>query len=206
MGKAQNAALEVQPQAPASRVDYALLEKEKAIILQRTIQHRLAKQSLGKIDSLRHTILKSVVIGDYEGAERDLTRYITLKSHYPSFKSRTVQHFQHTSELLNAIRAKRNFPGLASMTVARQQEMLDNVTGHFDDLKNTLKHIERVAKDCALEDLRSTAWALRTICYTIIAVVGVSFLMDFNQSLGQPMVAVYDSMATSLWKMFEHLI
>lgn len=204
MGKAEAAVIPVQ--APVSRVDYALLEKEKAIILQRTIQSRLAKQSLGKIDSLRHTILKSVVIGDYEGAERDLARYITLKSHYPSFKNRTVQHFQHASELLNAIRAKRNFPGLASMTVARQQEMLDNVTGHFDDLKGTLKHIERVAKDCALEDLRSTAWALRTVCYTIIAVVGVSFLMDFNQSLGQPMVAVYDSMTTTLWKMFEHLI
>lgn len=204
MGKADSAALQVT--APSGRVDYALLEKEKAFILQRTIQSRLAKQSLGKIDSLRHTILKSVVIGDYDGAERDLTRFIALKAHYPSFQIRTVQHFQHTSELLNAIRAKRNFPGLASMTVARQQEMLDNVSGHFDDLKSTLKHIERVAKDCALEDLRSTAWALRTVCYTIIAVVGVAFLMDFNHSLGQPMVAVYDSMTNSLWKMFEHLI
>ncbi len=202
MGKAESTALQIQ----TGRVDYAQLEKEKAIILQRTIQSRLAKQSLGKMDSLRHTILKSVVVSDYESAERDLVRFIALKAHYPTFKIRTVQHFQHTSELLNAIRAKRNFPGLASMTVARQQEMLDNVSGHFDELKSTLRHIERVAKDCALEDLRSTAWALRTVCYTVIAVVGVAFLVDFNQSLGQPMIAVYDGLTNSLWKMFEHFI
>lgn len=188
------------------KVDYNLLEKEKALLIERTIQSRLAKQTLGKIDSLRHTILRSVVAGDYDRAELDLARFTALKGDYPTFKSRTASHFQHTAELINAIRAKRNFPGLASMTVARQQEMLDNVSGHFDELKHTLKHIERVSKDCALEDLRSTAWALRTVCYTVIAVVGVAFVMDFNQSLGQPLAAVYDQMTTSMWQVLEKLI
>jgi hypothetical protein len=180
-------------------IDYSLLEKEKLQQIQHSISHRLANQSLGKIDSLRHTILSHVVRGEYETAVNDLDRYVMLKSAFPSFFSRTESHFQHSKELINAIRAKRNFKGLSSMTMSKQQEMLDNVLGHFEELKVVLKYIERIAKDCALEDLRSTAWLLKTTTYVVMVVVATAFLMDFSGALGRPLVVVYNDFANTLW-------
>lgn len=180
-------------------VDYELLEKEKEQQLQYTIQNRMASQSLGKIDSLRHTILSHVVRGDYELAVQDLDRYVYLKRGYPSFHGRTENHVQHCKELVNAIRAKRTFKGLASMTMSKQQEMLDNVLAHFEELKLVLKYIERIAKDCALEDLRSTAWLLKTLSYAIMAVVTTAFILDFSGALGRPLYVVYNDFADSLW-------
>lgn len=182
-------------------VNYEQLEKEKVQQLQANIQSRLAAQSLGKIDSLRHTVLSSIVRGDYDKACEDLDRYVLLKADFPTFKHRTEAHIQHCKELVNAIRAKRNFPGLTAMTMSKQQEMLDHVLAHFEELKHVVKHIERIAKDCALEDVRSTAWLLKIISYVVIAVVGVAFMLDFTKSLGRPLMVVYNDFSETLWQL-----
>lgn len=181
-------------------VNYEQLEKEKAHQIQASIQSRLANQSLGKIDSLRHVVLTSIVRGEYERAAEDLDRYVNMKGTYPAFRNRIESHVQHAKELVNAVRAKRTFPGLAAMTMSKQQEMLDHVMSHFEELKQTLKYIERVAKDCALEDLRSTAWLLKIIMYVVLSIAGTAFLLEFSRSLGQPLVVVYNDFSQALWK------
>jgi hypothetical protein len=190
----------------AKSVDYNTLQKEKEIIIQRTIAQKLAAQSTGKIDSLKHSVLSAVVRGDYERAHLDLDRYAEYKSHFPAFKHRTESLNRHCKELVDAIQAKRNLPGLASLNVSRQQEMLDHVLAHFEDLKQTVKQIERIAKDCALEDLRSTSWALRTICYVVISIIAAAFLMDFHESLGQPFVVVFNDFSDKLFNLLVNLI
>ncbi|MEK6554490.1 MAG: hypothetical protein AABZ31_04565, partial [Bdellovibrionota bacterium] len=69
----------------AKSVDYSKLEKEKELIIQRSISQKLANQSFGKIDSLKHVVLVAVVKAEYESAVADLDRYVQLKSHFPSF-------------------------------------------------------------------------------------------------------------------------
>lgn len=187
-------------------VDYYRLEKEKEIIIQRTISQKLANQTLGKIDSLKHAVLMCVVKSDYSGAIEYLDRFVLLKAHFPNFALRSEGLFRHSKELINAIEMKRNLPGLASLNVSRQQEMLDSVITHFEELKGTIKQIERIATDCALEDLRSTVWVLRTLSYVTIAIVGAAFFMDFTDTLGQPFIAVYNDFSDKLWGFIEPFI
>ena len=115
----------------AKSVDYSKLEKEKELIIQRSISQKLANQSFGKIDSLKHVVLVAVVKAEYESAVADLDRYVQLKSHFPSFAVRATALVSHCKGLIEAIEAKRNLPGLATLNVSRQQEMLDHVIAQF---------------------------------------------------------------------------
>lgn len=173
------------------KVDYEALEKERAMVLQRDIQLSLANQQLGKIDSLRHAVLKSVVTADYEKAELDLDRFIQMKSEYPNFYERVKGPVQHCKELINAIRAKRGFPNLSVLSMSKQQEILNHVLEHFEELKAVLKHIEKVSREVTLDDLRSTVIVLRVLSYGVIGIVGLAFFMDFTTSIGQPLVAIF---------------
>jgi hypothetical protein len=182
------------------KVDYETLERERSLALQRDIQIQLANQKLGKIDSLRHVVLKSVVSGDYEKAEFDLDRFIQLKKDYANFAPRTTGHFQHARELINAIRAKRNFPNKSALTMAKQQEILDHVLGHFEQLKSILHQIEKISREMALDDLRSTVILLRVFCYSILAIVSVAFALDFMVSIGQPMTIVFHDITNLMFQ------
>lgn len=187
-------------------VDYEKLEKEKELVIQRQISQKLANQTAGKIDSLKHAVLVAVANSEYEKALRDLDRYIESKAGYPSFAPRTDAFARHCRELINAIQVKRTLPGLASLTVSRQQEMLDHVVAHFEELKGTVKQIERIAKDCALDDLRSTVWVVRTVSYVAIAVFASAFMMDFSNSLGRPFILIYNDFTDRLWNLISSFI
>ncbi len=182
-------------------INYEALEQERSAAIQRNIQLKLANQMAeGRIDSLRRTVLHYVVRSDYEKAASELDRFIDFKDHFPTFRGRTTKHVQHCRELINAIRAKRNFPGLAALTISKQQEMLDHVLAHFDELKQVLKYIERIANECALDDLRSTSWLLRIVSYVVMIVTATAFMLDFTDTFGKSGVIVYNDAVDQLWK------
>ena len=181
------------------KVDYETLEKERAVLLQRDIQLQLANQQLGKIDSLRYAVLKSVVTGDYEKAELDLDRFIHMKSDYPSFYERVKGPAQHCKELINAIQAKRGFPNLSVLSMSKQQEILNHVLEHFEELKVVLKHIEKVAREVTLDDLRSTVVVVRIFAYGVIGIVALGFFLDFTTSIGQPLVAIFHDITNAMF-------
>jgi hypothetical protein len=111
-----------------------------------------------------------------------------------------VAHANHSKELINAIRAKRNFPNLSSLPMSKQQEILDHSLGHFDDLKLSLKAIEQIVKDEAIKDIRSTVWVLHTGVYVVMAIVVTMFLLDFSGALGQPLWAVYNDLSDKAYQ------
>jgi hypothetical protein len=107
---------------------------------------------------------------------------------------------RHARELINAVRSKRNLPGLSQLTMAKQKEIMDHVVNHFNELKYTLKAIEKVAKDVALSDIRSTVWLIKTFSYSVLLIVITYFMVTFVKDIGGPFWVVFNDLADMVFE------
>jgi len=177
----------------ASKIDYEFLERQRTQALQDRLRQQLtSRDSDGKIDSLRRHVLKCVVEAQYDDANKVIEDYIEMKSLYPKLRERVEVQMRHSAELINAIRAKRNFPGLHLLSMSKQQEILEHAIHHFDELKLTLKGIEQIVRDEALQDIRSTVWVVRSATYSVVAIIAAAFIVEFSGALGQPLWTVFN--------------
>jgi nucleoid DNA-binding protein len=128
-----------------SLVEHNHLSEMHASLRRKLSESQKADQA--RTDSIRSTVLSAVVGENYDSARDELQNYVDMKSSFPGFQARAERYVQHCSELIHAIQTKRNFPGLASLSLAKQQEVHEKVLQHFDELKHNLKHIERVELD-----------------------------------------------------------
>jgi hypothetical protein len=141
------------------------------------------QRDAGRIDSVRATVLGQVVSENYAHAKDDLKAYVEHKILYPAFQRRVERHVQHCCDLIQAIQTKREFPGLASLSLSKQQELHEKVLEHFEELKHNLKHIEKIERDHKLSDVRTTVWVLKTLCFTVAAVLVTLLYLDVRSGL-----------------------
>jgi erythromycin esterase-like protein len=147
-----------------------------------------------------------VAAGNYQDAADMIGAFIEVKKVYPAFAERVEAQANHAKELVNAVRAKRNFPNLSALSMSKQQEILDHAVEHFDELRLTLKHIENVLKDEAIQDIRSTVWVVRTSVYTLVAIVAAAFVTEFSGALGKPLWVVFNDLADNGYKFLMKFI
>lgn len=178
-----------------TKVDYQALEKQRAEMLQNQLKQQLRALEVGKNSSLRRIVLRFVVEGQYTEAAATIDEYINIKKIYPSVVERSDAHAIHAKELINAIRAKRNFPNLSQLAMSKQQEILDNAIAHFEELRATLKAIEYIVRDEGIKDIRSTVWVLRSLVYTVTGVIVTIFMHEFTETLGRPLWIVFNDFA-----------
>lgn len=163
-----------------------VVEVTHASEMQEDLRRRLRelqKQDSPRMDSVRANILAAVVGEAYERAKSELSAYVERKSEFPAFQERVERHVRHCAELIEAIETKRNFPGLASLSMAKQQELHERVLRHFEELKHNLKHIEKIERDHQLTDVRSTVWVLKALCYVVAGIVLTLFVRDLHSGL-----------------------
>lgn len=187
-------------------INYEKMEQARTAALQAHLKDRLKAEFGGRMDGLRQVVLKLVVMGDYEKANLSLDNYITYKQDYPDFHPRVADMVRHSRELINAIRSKRNLPGLSLLTMAKQKEIMDHVVNHFNELKFTLKAIEKVAKDVSLSDIRSTVWLIQTCSYVVLAIVVTYFVLTFTSDIGGPFWVVFNDLTNMLFDSIANLV
>jgi len=141
------------------------------------------RKDLGRMDSLRASILSLVVSENYPRASEEMVAYVDLKTNFPGFQFRVQRLVQHCSELIQAIQTKRNFPGLAALSLAKQQEIHEKVLEHFEDLKQHLRQIEKIEREYKLEDVRSTVWVVKALSTSVAAILLVAFLLDLKAGI-----------------------
>ena len=185
-----------------TKIDYQQLEQSRTQLLQRRLNQQLREREMGNQYSLRRAVLAQVVQGNYKEAGD----VIDAKSVYPAFKERSVAHAVHAKELINAVRAKRNFPNLSQLSMSKQQEILDHAVEHFDELRMTLKTIEHLLKDEAVKDIKSTVWVLRTGVYATISIVAAAFIGEFSGSMGRPLWIVFNDIVDIGYKFLMNYI
>lgn len=165
----------------------SILEHQHVAEMQEDLSRKLLEsqqqESGGRVESLRTTVLAQVVGENYDRARQTMRDYLTQKSSYPDFQWRASRYIQHCTELIQAIQTKRNFPGIASLSMAKQQEIHEKVLVHFEELKRNLKHVEKAEREQRLADMRSTVWVVRVSAYVAGGFLLTAFLLDLRAGM-----------------------
>lgn len=148
--------------------------------LRRKLLESQRNDSGGRMDTVRAAVMAAVVGEHYEGAKDELKGYIAFKAAYPSFQERANRYVAHCCDLIEAIKIKRNFPGLASLSLAKQQEIHEKVLEHFEELKQNLRQIEKVEREHKINDMRSTVWVLKTLSFITAVVMATALVIDMR--------------------------
>ena len=162
---------------------HSMLEYTHINEMQTQLRRKLSesqRKDLGRMDSLRSSILGMVVGENYDRSKEELLAYVELKTEFPTFQFRAQRYVQHCVELIQAIQTKRNFPGLASLSLAKQQEIHEKVIDHFEELKGNLKQIEKIEREQKLNDVRSTVWVIRMVCFCTLALIAAGLVLDIK--------------------------
>ncbi len=141
------------------------------------------RKEIGRADTLRYNVVVFVVEENYDRAISELKRFLEKDSEYPRFKAKVNRYVNHAVDLVNAIRAKRRFPGVHSLTMAKQQEIIDRFHEHFNELQAVLKRVEKIQDNLKIEDLRSTVLVVRAVVNAAIAIVILAFILEGARGL-----------------------
>lgn len=161
-------------------------------------QIQVDRSDMGAADTFRYNVLTYVVQEQYDRAIEELRDYLEKESDYPSFQSRIERYMLHAIDLVHAIRAKRNFPGAAYLTMAKQQELNDRFRLHFQELQQVLKRVEKIHIDLKLEDIRSTVYVVRALAFAIGAIALTAFMLDLTGGVVQSTRIVFDEALSEL--------
>ncbi|HEY8269543.1 MAG TPA: hypothetical protein VIG33_01535, partial [Pseudobdellovibrionaceae bacterium] len=156
----------------------------------------IGSTDMGEPSSLRYRVLTLVLAERYDGAIQELKGFIEQPSEFPDFKERTYRFINHCIDLIYAIKAKRSFPGISSLTRAKQQELREKFKEHLRELQFSIKKIEKNQKDLRVSDARSTIYVVRTAWYSVVALVSLWFFLEISNGLAKTTFYVIDDTMT----------
>jgi hypothetical protein len=161
---------------------------------------------LGKPDSLRYTVLRMVLDERYDSAIEELREFLNADSEYPDFKVRIGRFINHSIDLIYAIKAKRSFPGISSLTRAKQQELREKFKEHLKELQQCIKIIEKNQTDLRVADARSTIYVVRAVWYSVALISLMAFYLEITHGLARTSYIVVDDAITRTTEWLLHLI
>ncbi len=161
---------------------------------------------LGRPDTLRYNILTFVINEEYDRAITYLKDFLNKESVYSTFRSKTERYIQHSIDLIFAIRTKRNFPGLTSLTRTKQHELKEKFKEHFQELKFVIKKIEKCEEDLRLNDIKSTQIVVKAVWFSLALVSISAFVLELFMGLGATIAVVFDEYSSSALDWFYRLV
>ncbi len=150
------------------------------------------RQEMGTADTFRYNVCSDVSTENYDRAIHTLRNILEVETEYPVFRGRIERYVLHAIDLVNAIRAKRRFPGVNYLTMAKRQELNSRFREHFDELQTTLKKIEKTKHDLRLDDSRSTVLLVQAVSISTISIFVVGFFLEIIQGLALTFWVVMD--------------
>ncbi len=144
---------------------------------------KIEPNDFGQPGSLRNVVLQSVLEEKYDKALEEIKSFIERPSEFPNLIERTQRYLNHTKDLVYAIKAKRNFDGINSLTRAKQQELREKFKEHYNELKFVLRKIEKIESDLRLEDARSTIYIIRALWLASVVLIAAWFVLEIAGGL-----------------------
>lgn len=151
---------------------------------------RLDHTDLGKPESLRYNVLVWVLNEKYDKAIEALKNFGESESPYPDFKQKTGRFIAHCIDLVYAIKAKRNFPGMNSLTRSKQQELREKFKTHLRELQNSLTRVEVIRHDLQIKDARSTIYIVKALWYAGFSILLLAFCLELFNGLAENSINV----------------
>jgi len=146
----------------------------------------------GRADSLRYNIMMWVLDEKYDKCIQEMRNFLENPSDYPNFKGKIERFVSHGIDLIYAIKAKRNFPGIASLTRAKQQELREKFKEHFRELQAVMQKIEKIQVDLRIEDARSTIYVIRALWFSGASIAILGFILEIFHGLALTSHVVLD--------------
>ena len=147
---------------------------------------------LGRPDTLRYNVLTFVINEEYDRAIKTLKEFMESDSEYPNFKMKVERYLLHSIDLIYAIRTKRNFPGVSSLTRTKQQELRDKFKEHFKELRFMMKKIEDSMEELRLNDVRSTNIVVKAFWLSLVVVFVAGFSIEMANGMGHSFEVVFN--------------
>ncbi len=154
----------------------------------------IEKTDFGKPDSLRYKVLTLVLQEAYDRAIAELREFGESESAYPKFKDKVSRFVAHCVDLVFAIKTKRNFPGMNSLTRAKQQELMEKFKEHYKELQFMLRKIEKVETDLRVEDARSTIYVIRALWIAALCLGLVWFITEIVRGMAITSTIVFEDL------------
>ena len=152
---------------------------------------KLDNLDMGKPETLRYNVLNWVLNEKYDRAIEALKNCVDEDSEYPDFKEKAVRYLNHCIDLVYAIKAKRNFPGMNSLTRSKQQELKEKFKIHLRELQSTLMRIEMIRHDLRIKDVRSTIYVVKALWIAGLCVIMLAFFMEMIHGLASTSTVVF---------------
>lgn len=147
---------------------------------------------LGRPNTLRYRVLTMVLDERYDSAIGELKDFLDEPSEYPDFKDRVGRFVSHCIDLIYAIKAKRSFPGISSLTRAKQQELREKFKEHLMELQFSIKKIEKNQTDLRVHDVRSTIYVVKATWYAVVSISILGFFLEISNGLAKTSAIVVD--------------
>jgi hypothetical protein len=164
------------------------------------------KTDMGRADSFRYNVLTWVLDERYDRAIQEIKTFMDTPSQFPNFHGKIGRYMSHSIDLIYAIKAKRNFPGISSLTRAKQQELREKFKEHFKELQMILKRVEEVERDLKIHDARSTIYVIKAIWVASLAIIILAFFLEIVRGLGETTAIVADDTANRVNESIFNLI
>lgn len=171
-------------------------EQEKKNEAKNLFELGMERTDFGKPDSLRFKILTLVLQEGYDRAIQELKDFAESESVYPKFKDKVSRYVAHCVDLVYAIKTKRNFPGMNSLTRAKQQELMEKFKEHYKELQFMLRKIEKVESDLRIEDARSTIYVVRALWIAALSLGLVWFITEIVRGMAITSTVVFEDLIT----------
>jgi hypothetical protein len=147
---------------------------------------------LGRPDTLRYNVLTFVINEEYDRAIKTLKEFMETDNEYPNFRMKVERYLLHAVDLIYAIRTKRNFPGVSSLTRTKQQELRDKFKEHFKELRFMMKKIEDCMEELRLNDVRSTKMVVKAFWLSLVIVFIAGLTFELVRGLGYTFEVVFN--------------
>ncbi len=147
---------------------------------------------MGRSDSLRFLVLRWVLEEKYDQAIAELRGVLEGPSVYPTFQPKVERFVHHSIDLIYAIKTKRNFPGINSLTRSKQYELREKYKEHFRELQNVLKTIEKIERNLKVQDTRSIVYVVKAAWIAGFLILLTAFGAEFFRGLARTGVIVFE--------------
>lgn len=165
---------------------------------QSIFEMRLDNLDMGKPDTLRYNVLVWVLAEKYDAAIEALKKFVDEESEYPDFREKTARYLNHCIDLVYAIKAKRNFPGINSLTRSKQQELKEKFKFHLRELQSTLMRIEVIRHDLRVRDVRSTIYVVKALWIAGLCVILLAFFLEMAHGMANTSSVVISDLTDQL--------
>jgi len=154
--------------------------------------HGLDATQMGRPESLRYNVLSLTIEESFDKAIKLLDQFLHADSPYPDLNFKIEKYIQHCKDVVNAIKIKRSFPGISSLTRAKQQELREKYREHFQELHFALTRIEKIQSDLRVNDAKATIWVVRSFWYAVLSIFFVALMLTLSHGTADTISLVVD--------------